>query len=43
MSMSIPSIPNQLEPANHLADCEETQQLGRNDSSSGQLRRADIS
>jgi hypothetical protein len=41
--MSIPFITNQFESANYLADGEETQQLGSNDSSSGQLRRVNIS
>jgi hypothetical protein len=41
--MSFPSITNQFESANYLADSEETQQLGSNDGSSGQLRRVNIS
>ena len=43
MSTSISSISNQLESANHLAKCEETQALGHYDTSSYRLLSVDAS
>lgn len=43
VSRGLSLVANQLESANHLTDCEETQQLGSNNRAGGQLCRVDIS
>jgi hypothetical protein len=43
VSTSIAPVSNKLESANHLADCEETQAFGRNNTSSYQLLSVDVS
>lgn len=43
VSTSVTSVTNKLESANNLANCEETQELGHDNSSSCHLRIADAS